>query len=95
MCGRFVRKGEPRKVARDLGVVDGVEHWTESYNVAPGSTVPVVLTDPGGRHMVPAVWGFTSSGRAPLFNARAETKGSRRLVRFSKGMGGSNSMASG
>jgi putative SOS response-associated peptidase YedK len=36
MCGRFVRKGEPKKVAQDL-VVAGEENWTESYNVAPGS----------------------------------------------------------
>jgi putative SOS response-associated peptidase YedK len=73
MCGRFVRKGEPKKVAEALGVQDGEKNWTESYNVAPGSTVPIVMDDPTGRHMVPAVWGFTSSGRAPLFNARAET----------------------
>ena len=73
MCGRFVRKGEPNKVARDLGVVDGEENWTESYNAAPGTTVPIVRADPAGRHMDPAIWGFTSPGRAPLFNARAET----------------------
>jgi putative SOS response-associated peptidase YedK len=73
MCGRFVRKGEPKKVAEALGVQDGAENWTESYNVAPGSTVPIVRDDPTGRHMIPAVWGFTSSGRGPLFNARAET----------------------
>jgi len=73
MCGRFVRKGEPRRVAQDLGIVAGEENWTTSYNIAPGSTVPIVRADPSGRHMLPAVWGFTSSGRAPLFNARAET----------------------
>jgi putative SOS response-associated peptidase YedK len=73
MCGRFVRKGEHKKVTQDLGVVAGEENWTESYNVAPGSTIPIVMADPTGRHMIPAVWGFTSSGRAPLFNARAET----------------------
>ena len=73
MCGRFVRKGEPKKVARDLGVVDGEENWTESYNAAPGTPVPLVRADPAGRHMDPAIWGFTSTGRAPLFNARAET----------------------
>ena len=73
MCGRFVRKCEPKKVARDLGVVTGEENWTESYNVAPGSTIPIIRDDPTARHMIPAVWGFTSSGRAPLFNARGET----------------------
>ena len=73
MCGRFVRKGEPKKVAETLGVVAGEENWTESYNVAPGATILIVTGDPSGRHMVPAIWGFTSSGRAPLFNARAET----------------------
>jgi putative SOS response-associated peptidase YedK len=73
MCGRFVRKGEPKKVAEVLGVEDGVEHWTESFNVAPSSTIPIVTADPAGRHIVPAVWGFISTGRAPLFNARGET----------------------
>jgi putative SOS response-associated peptidase YedK len=73
MCGRFVRKGEPKKVAEVLGVEDGVEHWTESFNVAPSSTIPIVTADPAGRHLVPAVWGFTPTGRAPLFNARGET----------------------
>jgi putative SOS response-associated peptidase YedK len=73
MCGRFVRKGEPKKVAEALGVQDGEENWTESYNVAPSAIIPIVTADPNGRHMIPAVWGFTSSGRGPLFNARAET----------------------
>ena len=73
MCGRFVRKGEPKKVAQDLIVVAGEENWTTSYNVAPGSTIPIIRDDPTGRRMIPAVWGFTSSGRAPLFNARGET----------------------
>jgi putative SOS response-associated peptidase YedK len=75
MCGRFVRKGEPKKIAEFLGVKDGEEHWTESFNVAPSSTVPVVVTDQSGLHMIPAVWGFSSSmqGRGPLFNARGET----------------------
>jgi putative SOS response-associated peptidase YedK len=75
MCGRFVRKGEPKKIAEFLGVKDGEEHWTESFNVAPNTTVPVVVADQSGLHMIPAVWGFTSSmpGRGPLFNARGET----------------------
>jgi putative SOS response-associated peptidase YedK len=73
MCGRFVRKGEPKKVAEALGVRDGEENWTECFNVAPGATIPIVTADPSGRHLIPALWGFTSSGRGPLFNARAET----------------------
>ena len=75
MCGRFVRKGEPKKVAEFLGVQDGEENWTTSFNVAPSTTIPVVTADSQGRHMVPAIWGFISSmpGRGPLFNARAET----------------------
>ncbi|MCX8493372.1 MAG: SOS response-associated peptidase [Chthoniobacterales bacterium] len=73
MCGRFVRKGEPKKVAQNLGAVAGEENWTESYNAAPSAIIPIVTADSSGRSMVPAVWGFTSSGRGPLFNARAET----------------------
>lgn len=75
MCGRFVRKGEPKKITEFLGVKDGEENWTESFNVAPNSTIPVVVADPEGRHMVPALWGLISSmsGRGPLFNARGET----------------------
>ena len=48
MCGRFVRKGEPKKVAQDLIVVAGEENWTTSYNVAPGSTIPIIMADPAG-----------------------------------------------
>jgi putative SOS response-associated peptidase YedK len=73
MCGRYVRKGDPKKVAETLGVQDGEEKWTESFNVAPSATIPVVVAHQSGRHMVPAVWGFTSTGRAPLFNAKGET----------------------
>jgi len=73
MCGRYVRKGESKKIAEALGVQDGHKNWTESFNVAPCSTIPIVMADPAGRHMVPAVWGFTSTGRAALFNARGET----------------------
>ena len=73
MCGRFVRKGQAKKVAKDLGIVTGEENWTESFNVSPGSTIPIITADSAGRRMVPALWGFISSGRAPLFNARAET----------------------
>jgi len=39
MCGRFVRKRDPKKVAQDLGVVVRKENWTTSYNVAPGSMI--------------------------------------------------------
>jgi putative SOS response-associated peptidase YedK len=60
-------------VAETLGVQDGEENWTEGFNVAPSSTIPILTADSDGRHLVPAVWGFTSTGRAPLFNARAET----------------------
>lgn len=73
MCGRYVRKGQPKKVAEILGVQDGEKHWTESFNVAPSSMIPIVTADPVGRHLVPAIWGFISTGRAPLFNARGET----------------------
>ena len=73
MCGRYIRKGEPNRVAETLGLQDGEENWTESFNVAPCATIPIITADPAGRHLVPAVWGFTSSGRAPLFNARGET----------------------
>jgi putative SOS response-associated peptidase YedK len=73
MCGRYVRKGEVKTVDQALGLQDGQENWTESYNVAPGSTIPIVTADPAGRHMVLATWGFTSPGRSPLFNARGET----------------------
>jgi len=75
MCGRYVRKGDLRKVAEFLEIKNGEENWTESFNVAPSSTIPIVTADLEGRHMIPAVWGFISSmpGRSPLFNARAET----------------------
>jgi putative SOS response-associated peptidase YedK len=71
MCGRYVRKGESKKVAETLGVKDGEKNWTQSFNVAPTATIPVVVADPAGRHLVPAVWGFTSIGRAPLFQVHS------------------------
>ena len=73
MCGRYVRKGEPKMVAETFGLQDGEENWTQSFNAAPSTTIPIVRADPAGRHLVPAVWGFASTGRAPLFNARGET----------------------
>jgi putative SOS response-associated peptidase YedK len=75
MCGRFVRKGQPKKITEFLGVKDGEENWTESFNVAPSSTIPIATADPVGRHLIPAIWGFISSmpGRGPLFNTRAKT----------------------
>jgi putative SOS response-associated peptidase YedK len=44
MCGRYVRKGEPKKVAETLGLQDGQENWTESFNVAPSATTPIITT---------------------------------------------------
>jgi len=44
MCGRFVHKGDPEKVAQDLGVVFRKENWTTSYKVAPVSMIQEVLT---------------------------------------------------
>jgi putative SOS response-associated peptidase YedK len=73
MCGRYVRKGEPKKVAEVLGIQDGMEHWTESFNIAPGSIIPIVTSDPTCRQLVHATWGFASTGRAPLFNAKGGT----------------------
>jgi putative SOS response-associated peptidase YedK len=73
MCGRYVRKGQPKRVVEAFGIQDGIENWTESFNVAPGSTIPIFTADPLGRHMVPATWGFTSNSKDPLFNARGET----------------------
>jgi putative SOS response-associated peptidase YedK len=73
MCGRFVRKGQTKNVAKNLGVATGEENWTESYNVAPSAIIPIVTADPNGRHLVSAIWGFASTGRAPLFNAKGGT----------------------
>ncbi len=74
MCGRFVRKGEAGKVGKFLGVLHGGQDWTESFNVAPGTRIPIVVPGQAGRRLIPATWGFTAPmpGR-PLFNARGET----------------------
>ncbi len=37
MCGRYVRKEEPKKVAEFLGVNDGEESWTQSFRCLPVS----------------------------------------------------------
>jgi len=78
MCSRYVRKGETKMVAEVLGVKKGGDNWTESFNVAPSATIPIVTADLAGRHMVSAVWGFTSTGKASLFNARGEQRTTKR-----------------
>jgi len=83
MCGRYVRKGEPKKVAEVLGVKDGVENWTESFNVSPSTSIPIVTANHAGRNLIPATWGFSTTGRSPLFNARAETVDSLQSFRDS------------
>lgn len=79
MCGRYSLSATPQVIGRQFGVRVNAD-LKPRYNVAPGTDVLVVRTDPDSAERVaePMHWGFTPSwakpdgGRPRPINARAE-----------------------
>lgn len=86
MCGRYTLHPDPgllEKAYRLESPVDVRPRW----NIAPGTQVPAVLTEPGrpAATLVPMHWGFRiqTAGESPrmVINARLESVQSRPLFR--------------
>jgi putative SOS response-associated peptidase YedK len=77
MCGRFtLTVADVAELARELSAeLDRLRagDYRPRYNVAPLDRHWVVRLEAGRRLLLPARFGFTSAGRPPLINARAET----------------------
>lgn len=78
MCGRFARKSDPRKLAKDFRVAEAPEA-EPSYNIAPTHNILAVREGGEGREMTFLKWGLVPSWAkdasigARLINARSET----------------------
>lgn len=83
MCGRYVLEGEADELIVEFDADAGDwRDWSPSWNIAPTSTVPVVVQSArdGGRRriagarwsLVPS-WSTTLAPSYPTFNARSET----------------------
>jgi len=78
MCGRFARKSDPRRLAKEFGVAEAPD-VEPSYNVAPTHSVLAVRHGGDGREMTFLKWGLVPSWAkdasigARLINARSET----------------------
>ena len=83
MCGRYALYRTLAEITAAFAAKeghDGLWDWEPKYNIAPGTTVPVIAWDgKRTRKVVPMRWGLhphwkkqQPEGR-PLFNARVET----------------------
>jgi putative SOS response-associated peptidase YedK len=78
MCGRFARKSDPRRLAKEFGVAE-VPPAEANYNVAPAQNILAVRQAADGREMTFFKWGLVpdwakdASVGARLINARSET----------------------
>jgi putative SOS response-associated peptidase YedK len=81
MCGRFTMTvPDVSELAAALGAEiteADAALYRPRFNVAPTDRHFVVERVSGHARLVPARWGFPADGRAPHFNARAETVGER------------------
>lgn len=80
MCGRYMITSTFEAMADLFDAVPGELGPDERRpNVSPTETVPVVVSNPDGRALVPMRWGLlppwyrTPNDRPPLINARAES----------------------
>jgi len=78
MCGRFARKTDPKRLAKEFKVAEAPQAEA-NYNVAPTQNILAVRGAADGREMIFLKWGLvpswakdTSIG-AKLINARSET----------------------
>jgi len=78
MCGRFVRDCSIRDIVEEFGVEEPPFDLPPSYNVAPGQSIPLIISS-GNKKLVSCKWGFIPSwAKDPktgyrMMNARAET----------------------
>jgi len=91
MCGRSTHKLSWDEIVRLYNLT--LQHFPKSnlepnYNVAPTTTIPIVIEQNGKRGLVPARWGLIPSWwKKPLkelpatFNARAETVATKPMFR--------------
>lgn len=90
MCGRYVARSDPAKIAAlfKVEVLDGaVDELGENYNVAPSQRIAVVDTPEGVRTLDVVRWGLVPSWAkeakvgARMINARAETAATKPAFR--------------
>src|ERR1700682_2898959 len=91
MCGRSTHKLSWDEIVRLYNLT--LQHFPKSnlepnYNVAPTTTIPIVIEQDGARGLVSARWGLIPSWwKKPLkelpatFNARAETGATKPMFR--------------
>lgn len=77
MCGRFVRISPYLVMAAAFGLRGPETELPESFNIAPGQQIAVVVGTPAGRRLELFQWGFVPAwSRGPakgIINARSET----------------------
>jgi putative SOS response-associated peptidase YedK len=73
MCGRYGRRGDKQKIAEAFQVRTSLEDvdFEETFDAAPGSVQPVVMSNEGERTLGLMRWGFKLPDRL-LFNVRSE-----------------------
>jgi len=82
MCGRYVLATGASGLVAAFGAVDASLDVRPNWNVAPSSSVPIVLREGSGtRTLVAATWGLDApwSDRGLVINARCESVGQKRL----------------
>jgi putative SOS response-associated peptidase YedK len=78
MCGRFILGSPVDELIKEFGIERPSFTLKQSYNIAPGQTIPIIIND-GGKRVVPCKWGYIPTwSKDPLIgnkmiNARAET----------------------
>lgn len=82
MCGRYVLATGSAELSAVFGAVDAGLNLRPNWNVAPSSSVPIVVGEgPSSRRLLPATWGLEApwSDRGSVINARCETLTEKRM----------------
>jgi putative SOS response-associated peptidase YedK len=88
MCGRFTQHYSWREIQELYGPVGAPRKIEPRYNIAPTTTIDVVVGAEGSRQLIPMRWGLipswwqkTIKDIPSTFNARAETVAGRPTFR--------------
>ncbi len=83
MCGRFTNKLTWEDIVRLYGLTLNAprHHLQPRYNICPTDTIDTIVSEQGGRSLVPMRWGLVPRWwskplkeiKLATFNARAET----------------------